>query len=257
MRMRQIALVAEKLDHATDLLEQVLGLEICHRDPGVGKWGLENALLPIGHDFIEVVAPTQDNTTATRYLERRKGDGGYMVILQCDDGVGERQRISDLGVRVAFFYDREPYHCTQYHPADVGGTLLEVDSMDNVTDHLSLDASWGPAGDDWLPKVNTQITKRLIGVALQSTDPSAMADNWARVLNTPLAQNDEGGKQMIFNDGTTVRFVQAQDGRGDGLSELDIVADVDAVLKAAQSRNLPISGRQITLCGMRINLHEE
>ena len=37
---------------------------VCHRDPAVGKYGLENALLPVGTNFLEVVAPVEANTAA-------------------------------------------------------------------------------------------------------------------------------------------------------------------------------------------------
>ena len=33
-------------------------------------------------NFLEIVAPVKNNTAAGRYLDRRKGDGGYMVICQ-------------------------------------------------------------------------------------------------------------------------------------------------------------------------------
>ena len=48
IRLRQIALVAEALAPVERELEDVLGIELCFRDPGVGHFGLENALFPIG-----------------------------------------------------------------------------------------------------------------------------------------------------------------------------------------------------------------
>jgi len=92
LRLRQIALVAEKLAPVEQQLIDVLDLRVCFRDPGVGHFGLENALFPIGNQLLEVVAPVQENTAGGRYLERRGGDGGYMVITQCDDHAPRRQR---------------------------------------------------------------------------------------------------------------------------------------------------------------------
>ncbi|MFP6617563.1 MAG: hypothetical protein VCB26_14260, partial [Candidatus Hydrogenedentota bacterium] len=62
LRLRQICLVAEKLAPVEEALCDVLGIKVCYRDPGVGRFGLENALFPIGNQLLEVVAPTEENT---------------------------------------------------------------------------------------------------------------------------------------------------------------------------------------------------
>src|SRR5262245_64683683 len=100
MRLRQIALVAEKLDPVVSDLCAVLDVGVCFRDPGVAEFGLVNALMPIGDTFLEVVSPKQEGTTAGRLLARRGGDGGYMVILQTDDLPGARGRAERQGVRI-------------------------------------------------------------------------------------------------------------------------------------------------------------
>ena len=76
MRLRQIAFVAKDLKATTEELCDVLGIEVAYRDPGVGKWGLENIVAPIGGAFLEIVAPKEEGTSAGRYLARRHGDGG-------------------------------------------------------------------------------------------------------------------------------------------------------------------------------------
>jgi hypothetical protein len=76
--------LAEKLAPILEDFKAVLGLEVCFKDPEVAVFGLENSLMPVGSNFIEVVAPVKENTAAGRYLKRRNGDGGYMVICQCD-----------------------------------------------------------------------------------------------------------------------------------------------------------------------------
>ena len=85
LRLRQICLVARELKPVEEQLNKVLGINVCFRDPGVAFFGLENALFPIGNQLLEVVAPVEENTAGGRYLDRRGGDGGYMVITQCDD----------------------------------------------------------------------------------------------------------------------------------------------------------------------------
>ena len=80
MRLRQIALVARELEPVVSDFSAILGIEVAYNDPGVRVFGLENAVMPVGDTFLEVVSPIEGGTTAGRLLERR-GDGGYMVIL--------------------------------------------------------------------------------------------------------------------------------------------------------------------------------
>ena len=61
LRLRQIAFVAQKLEPVEEALIDILGLQVCFRDPGVGVFGLHNALFPVGNQFIEVVAPNDPN----------------------------------------------------------------------------------------------------------------------------------------------------------------------------------------------------
>ena len=55
MRIRQIALVGEDLAAAKADIVDVLGLGGDYADPGVKKYGLHNAVWPIGDTFLEVV----------------------------------------------------------------------------------------------------------------------------------------------------------------------------------------------------------
>ena len=118
LKLRQIALVAAELAPVEAAIVDVLGVSVCYRDPGVAYFGLENALFPIGDQFLEVVAPTQAGTAGGRYLERRGGDGGYMVITQCDDHAVRRARVDDLGVRIAHEFETDVFRNMQLHPKD-------------------------------------------------------------------------------------------------------------------------------------------
>ena len=72
LRLRQICLAAPRLEPVVDDLRAIFDLQVCHRDPGLAAYGLENALLPVGSDFIEVVAPIQADTAAGRFIERER-----------------------------------------------------------------------------------------------------------------------------------------------------------------------------------------
>src|SRR5271167_3612431 len=121
IRLRQICLVAEKLAPVLEDFKAVLGLEVCFKDPEVAVFGLENSLMPIGSNFLEVVAPVRENTAAGRYLKRRNGDGGYMVICQCDTHetqLARKARAAALNVRIAWEHEGKSFHGLQLHPAD-------------------------------------------------------------------------------------------------------------------------------------------
>ena len=74
IQLRQICLVARELEPVIQDLTAILGINRCFVDPGVGKFGLENTLMPIGRNFLEVVAPVEEGTAGGRYLTRRNGD---------------------------------------------------------------------------------------------------------------------------------------------------------------------------------------
>ena len=100
IRLRQICLVARRLEPLIGDLSDILGLTECYRDGNVGKYGLENALLPVDTILLEVVAPTQDGTAAGRFLDKTGERGGYLhatvlanrAAAEQDDGQPARAR---------------------------------------------------------------------------------------------------------------------------------------------------------------------
>jgi hypothetical protein len=75
----------------------VSGTEVIFVDPGVAKWGIHNILVAIGGDVIEVCSPFQPGTTAGRLIEKR-GDGGYMIIMQTMNADKRRAHIESKGL---------------------------------------------------------------------------------------------------------------------------------------------------------------
>jgi len=124
VRLRQAVLVAAELEPVAEQLRSELGLGEPFADPGVGEFGLENAVFALGDQFLEVGAPTRPGTAAGRYLERRGGDGGYMVIMQTDDHPSLKSRLKPLGVRTALEHDGKEYCVLQLHPRDTVGSFL-------------------------------------------------------------------------------------------------------------------------------------
>ena len=251
LRLRQICLVAEELAPAVDMLTDVLGLATCFHDPAVGKYGLENALLPVGTNFLEVVAPIEENTAGGRYLERRGGDCGYMVILQCDNVEERRTRVGELGVRVANALNYGDFTGIQLHPRDTGGCMLENDQPDG---DQAPDGPWHPAGKDWRDAVRVERTAAMIGAELQSPDPGALAARWGEILDVPVTTGASGAAEIVL-DNATLRFVDVTDGRGEGLGGVDLkAADKTAILAAANARALAVDGDSVMICGTRFRI---
>ena len=81
-------------------------------------FGLHNVVMPVGGEFLEVVSPFRDDASGARYLARRGGDAGYMVILQDEDAFAHRERLEQAGVRMIARSPEGAYRYTHFHPAD-------------------------------------------------------------------------------------------------------------------------------------------
>lgn len=255
IQLRQICLVARELEPVLEDLTEILGINRCYVDPGVGAFGLENTLMPIGRNFLEVVAPVEENTAGGRYLDRRNGDGGYMVITQQDSFETFqtiRQRALDNGVRVAHEAHRGDWRNCQLHPGDLKAAFFELE-CDQYND---FEGYWHPVGGlGWEDKVKQDVTIDWTAVELQGDDPISLAELWAGVAGLPL-QRDGVVPFMKFNN-ASVRFVEATDGRGPGLSGLDVkVADRDQILEKAKARGCYVSDDQVDICGVHWYLHD-
>lgn len=116
----------------------MIGTEVIHEDPAVAQWGLKNFLgvssiyndlhtltliiVPLGGDIIEVVSPFKDGTTAGRLLDKR-GDGGYMIIMQTEDAKKRRQYIESKGLSTVITgHEHGDTVFVQYHPKGIKGT---------------------------------------------------------------------------------------------------------------------------------------
>ncbi|MEQ8860539.1 MAG: hypothetical protein RIC56_18005 [Pseudomonadales bacterium] len=252
LKLRQIALVAERLAPVERALTEVLDVRVCYRDPGVARFGLENALMPIGNELLEVVAPTREDTAAGRYLARRGGDGGYMVITQCDAHRPRRKRVQDLGVRIVNQFETDEFRNMQLHPKDTGGSFFEIDEQFGP-DALEPDGPWEPAGPGWQAAKSTTRVGGIVAAELQCDDPAAVAARWAEIAELPVA--DHHGEPHIELANATLRFVPCRDGRPEGLGGIDVTAhDRQAILDAAEARGAVIGANQIQLCGVRITL---
>jgi hypothetical protein len=199
IRLRQVALVARDLETVVAELCERLGLSVCFHDPGVAEFGLHNALMVIGDQFLEVVSPTTDGTTAGRLLDKRSGDGGYMAIFEVDDLDDRLTRLADRNVRVVWGIDLPDIRGRHLHPRDVGGAIVSLDQPEPS-------GSWRWAGPDWTAHHDNQVVTAIAGVVVGANDPEAMRARWT---DLGIAQS--------------VTFEPAGP-RGEGIDELHLVA---------------------------------
>ena len=130
VRLRQVVLAVAELDPVSEQLSDELGLRDPFADPGVAAFGLRNAVFALGDTFVEVVSPTRPDTAAGRYMQRKGGDCGYMLIFQFDDLDAARARVDRMGIRVVWRTDHPDISGTHLHPADMRGAIVSLDRAD-------------------------------------------------------------------------------------------------------------------------------
>jgi hypothetical protein len=247
MEIRQIVLAARDLNSTVAQLQSVLGVDVCYHDPEVNKFGLHNALMPIGHEghvqFLEVVSPIQDNTTAGRHLDRH-GDSGYMLILQTNDLTNDRIRLGRLGVRIVWDVTLEDISAVHLHPKDIGGAIVSIDQPVPP-------ASWRWAGPDWKKHTRKTGAQRVTATTIAAQDPSATASRWSSVLGMNAPTGPQAAPQIDIDKGC-LKFEAGKD----VISAFTLtIADKRAALEEASKQGLPIDGTTVTICGTRFELN--
>lgn len=249
LRLRQICLVARDRDAVVADLRHVFNLGPGFEDHHVAAFGLQNSVMPVGDQFIEVVAPVTSGTTAGRYLDRRGGDGGYMLIFQTDDHARYRARVGDLGIRVVTDATHNGYTCMQLHPADTGATFLEIDANDPVDD-------WIPAGPDWRANVDDTLVTGFTQADVGCSDPESVSARWGSITELPVTIGRNCGMHKVRPDGFCVRFTPAGP-RGEGLDAVDIaVRDESEVLRRVRERGLRHDDESVHIGGVRFVLKQ-
>lgn len=246
MRIRQLALAARELDPVVEDLRAVFDLEVVFRDPGVGEFGLVNALFRMGDCFLEVVAPVRDDASAARQLARAGGDTGYMLLVQTDDLKADRERLEALGVRIVWQFEAHDIAAVHLHPRDVGGAILSLDQPQPAS-------SWRWGGPDWQSR-SLGADLAWTGATLRAADPDALSARWSQVLGRPRAARASGGFEIRLDRGT-IGFESGEAGAPDAIGAAEIRSpDPEAVLARARERDLPLEGRAVRIGGVWFRL---
>ena len=171
IRLRQIALVAHSLDQAIADISAALDVDVVFRDPGVGFFGLHNALFCIGDQFLEVVSPIQEGTTAGRLLEKLGGDGGYMALYEVDDLDARIDHVKSLGIRTVWEGTGDAIRGRHLHPRDTGGTLVSLDQPDVA-------GEWAWGGPEWKSHRSSSVVSDIDSFTVLVPDPESSRAHW-------------------------------------------------------------------------------
>jgi hypothetical protein len=209
--LRQLVFLAADLGATLAAAGAELGLKPGVRDPaGMAELGFVHEVRTIENTFLEFTAPLAPDTMPGRLVARR-GDGGYMLVVQVADIDATVERAAALGLAPVFTAPYEGHSITQWHPRDFG-TLAEFDQIRPAD-------SWHMA-----PRIfatgSTDVVGDVTAVQVAVTDPVTVAATWAAVLGLAAPP---GGTTLDLS-GRTVTFVPADpDGRR-GLVTVDLPA---------------------------------
>jgi methylmalonyl-CoA/ethylmalonyl-CoA epimerase len=126
-RIDHVGLAVTDLEEAIDLHVNVYGLPLVHRET-VREQGVEAALLDVGENHVELLAPLHDETPVGKFLAKR-GPGLHHVAYQVADVEAALGAAREAGLRLIDATPRSGIRGTQVaflHPATAGGVLTEL-----------------------------------------------------------------------------------------------------------------------------------
>ena len=135
-RIDQIAIAVEDLDAAIAFYERAFGLQVSSRER-IESDGVEEAMLDVGGVWIQLLAPTREDSPVGRFLAR-SGPGLHHLGFGVEDVSAALDHLR--GEDVALI-DRQPRpggggHTIAFvHPKGTGGVLVEL--VENTDDHAA------------------------------------------------------------------------------------------------------------------------
>ena len=243
--VRQVALVAKNLDAAEKFFSFCLGLKVCYRDPELAALGLKNILFPMGSQFLEFVSPMRPNTGAGRFLDKA-GDGGYMVIFQCNDHHIYKQRVENSRIRIAHEFSIRNFINMQLHPKDTGGSFIEIDQQLGFRGDEP-NGPWAPSGGVELRTSKSELSVKFIKIL--SRHPRITAEKWSHVLGRELVEQRKSFE--ILTDNSLIIFPKINDQNQDKLVAIGLsVGDSHDVINFARELGASCSSNSFFAFGI-------
>ena len=201
--IRQIAAVVEELDPAVELMEALFAIEPSTRQD-LREFGLINAVLPIGDQFLELVQPVDQDSSGWRYLQKG-GPGFYMLIFEGDQGLLAQQAAEQAGIPVVWTADTETFVSVHFDPRAMAATLVSVDTS-------KVDGAWPAAGPDWREHVRSEVVTGIHVFRIAGHDLEAMQEPFHRLFGLTCESRAARGdtqieRARVAHSGTYVDFV--------------------------------------------------
>lgn len=126
LRLDHLGVAVKSIAAARGFYE-ALGLTVSHEET-VEHERVKTVMLPLGESRIELLEPTQEDSTIGRFLAKR-GEGLHHVAVHMDEIDALFARLKVQGVKLASDAVRVGSGGHRYffvHPASTGGVLLEI-----------------------------------------------------------------------------------------------------------------------------------
>jgi hypothetical protein len=199
--IRQLVFLAADLESTLASARRELGLNAGVKDEkGMAELGFIHEVLTIDQTFLEFTAPLSPDTMPGRLVARR-GDLGYMVVIQVADIEDTKQRAAARGLKPVMETPYEGHTITQWHPRDFG-TLAELDQIRPAdTWHMAPGIFEGGS---------TEVVQDVTCIELAVADPAALVATWSAVLDVPV---EPDGLSLNLS-GRLVRFIASPGAEG-------------------------------------------
>jgi methylmalonyl-CoA/ethylmalonyl-CoA epimerase len=130
LNVDHVGIAVLDLDDALAAYESRYGVRPLYRET-VARQGVEEAMIPVGGSFIQLLEPLAPDTPVGRFIDRN-GEGLHHVAYAVVDIEAALRHLADQGARLI---DEEPRpggrgaRIAFVHPADLAGTLIELVEM--------------------------------------------------------------------------------------------------------------------------------
>jgi len=126
-RIDHVGVAVPDLDAALEHYVTALGLSLAHRET-VTEQGVDAALLDVGENHVELLAPLGEETPVGRFLARR-GPGLHHLAYQVADADAALRDLQAAGLRLIDSTPRTGIRGSRVaflHPSATGGVLTEI-----------------------------------------------------------------------------------------------------------------------------------